>query len=251
MNSNHTFEYSNRRKQELRKFVWSLMEKNKVVKFPGAFNRIPNFIGSEKAAEKALEIDDLKKAKVVKANPDLAQKPLRELCLKLGKIVYMAVPKLKQEKCFIELNPKNLKGLESYASTINGAFKYGKIIYPTEMEKIDVMIVGCVAVNRKGAKVGKGGGYSDLEYAIGREFGIISEKTCIITTVHPLQIISEEIPMEKHDICLDWIVTENEIIKTENFYQKPKGIYWDILSKEKIESIPILKKLKSNTFNFN
>lgn len=232
------------KKQELRKKIWQRMEEMKISRFPGAFGRIPNFVGSEKAAKKVLELKGFENIETVKANPDSPQRPLREICLKEGKIVYMAVPKLKKEKCFIELNPKKLKGNEKLASSIKGAFKYGKFVAPTEMKKIDLVVVGCVAVNKKGAKVGKGGGYSDLEYALGREYGIVSENTLIITTVHPIQIIEKDIPMEKHDIPLDYIITTDEIIKTEERYIKPKGIYWDILTEEKINSIPILKKLK-------
>jgi hypothetical protein len=49
-----------------------------------------------------------------------------------------------------------------------------------------VYMAGSVAVNRAGARVGKGGGYSDLEYAIGREVGCIDGETRIATTVHAL-----------------------------------------------------------------
>lgn len=224
------------------------MEELKIAKFPiPIFGRIPNFVGSEKAAKKAFELEIFKDAKFIKINPDSPQQPLRELCLRNGKTLYMAVPKLKHEKCFIELDSMKIKGKEKQASTIKGAFKYGRKIFPWEMEKIDLVVVGCVAVNKYGAKVGKAGGYSDLEYAIGREYKKVSENTPIATTVHQVQIIENEIPMQKHDISIDYIITQEKIIKTENIYEKPKGIYWDILTEEKIQSIPILKKLRKVT----
>jgi 5-formyltetrahydrofolate cyclo-ligase len=156
----------------------------------------------------------------------------------------MAVPRLRKERCFIELKPHRLKGLEKMASTIKGAFKYGKAVLPQEMKPVDLIIAGVVAVNLEGAKVGKAGGYSDLEFAIAREFKLVSDATPIITTVHPIQVIEEEIPMQRHDISIDYIITPTQIIKTKRRYTKPKGIYWDILPQEKIESIPILQKLK-------
>lgn len=227
------------------------MEEKGIARFPlPTQGRIPNFVGAERAAEKVLELKEFKDAKVVKSNPDSPQRPLRELCLKNGKTVYMAVPRLKEEKCFIELSPKKLKGMERYASTIRGAFKYGRSVLPEGMEKVDLIVAGCVAVNKYGAKVGKSSGYSDLEYALAKDYNLISENTPTITTVHPIQIVEQEIPMEKHDIPLDCIITPYEIIKTEQKYRKPRGIYWDILSEEKINSIPILKKLREKSFNY-
>ena len=69
-----------------------------------------------------------------------------------------------------------------------------------EVRKIDLIVCGSVAVNRKGARVGKGGGYSDLEFALLTEEKKIGRDTPIITSVHPLQIVNESIPMTDHDI---------------------------------------------------
>jgi 5-formyltetrahydrofolate cyclo-ligase len=35
---------------------------------------------------------------------------LRQAALREGKIIYMAVPRLRRERCFIELDPKQLGG---------------------------------------------------------------------------------------------------------------------------------------------
>ena len=51
-----------------------------------------------------------------------------------------------------------------------------------------------------GYRLGKGGGYADLEYAMMRSLGFIDESTPVITTVHDCQIV--DIPdelMEDHD----------------------------------------------------
>ena len=91
--------------------------------------------------------------------------------------------------------------------------------------------------------MGKGGGYSDLEYGIARQFGLISDTTPVLTTVHPLQVVSGEIEMRVHDIPVDYIVTPDEIIATEHEYRKPEGIYWKLIQEEKLRGIPILRKL--------
>lgn len=230
-------------KQEIRKKIWDLLEKKNIARFPRpVYGRIPNFVGAQMAARKMGELKEWKNASAIKANPDSPQKWVRRKALKEGKVVYMAVPRLKKEKCFLQINPGEIESEK--AVTIKGAFTYGKEVFPWEMKEIDMLIVGSVAVNKNGARVGKGGGYSDLEFAIGREIGIITKNTVVVTTVHPLQILDIEIPMEKHDVPVDYIVTPSSIIASHTTYKKPHGINWDILKKEQIEKIPILQKLR-------
>jgi 5-formyltetrahydrofolate cyclo-ligase len=231
-------------KEEIRQEIWDLLEERNVVAFPrSVYGRIPNFIGANVAAEKLREISIWRKARVVKSNPDAPQKWVREIALKQGKTVYMAFPRLKQEKCFFKIDPKSISSV-SKASTIKGAFRYGEPVFPEDMDMVDIIIVGSVAVNTNGAKLGKGGGFSDLEYAIAREFEKIDEYTPAVTTVHQLQIIEDEIPMENHDVPLDYIVTRDSVITTDTTYQRPDGIAWDIVG-GKINEIPVLKILRA------
>lgn len=232
-------------KQRLREKVWDRMARLGVVRFPlPPHGRIPNFVGSERAALRVCELEVWQRAQVIKANPDSPQRPVRELALTQGKTVYMAVPRLRQRRCFVRLDPQKLPGLERAASTIRGAFRHGQLVTPSQMAAVDLIVVGCVAVNRQGAKLGKAGGYSDLEYALGREFGLVTEHTPVITTVHPVQVIKGPIPMEKHDVPIDYIITPDKIIRTERRYPKPEGIYWNLLDPKKLTHIPLLSELK-------
>ena len=231
-------------KYEIRLEIWKLLEEERVAIFPFPLEgRIPNFIGANIAADKLDELSLWRKARVIKTNPDSPQKWIREKALKHGKTVYMAVPRLKNEKCFLKIDPKKIINY-TQASTIKGAFRYGEALFPDEMEMIDVVVIGSVAVNQKGGKIGKGGGFSDLEYSIGRKFGIINEDTPTITTIHQLQLVDYEIPMEVHDVSIDFIITRNKVIRTKNIYSKPNRIYWNIIG-NKIFEIPILQKVKA------
>ncbi|HEY2921576.1 MAG TPA: 5-formyltetrahydrofolate cyclo-ligase, partial [Candidatus Binatia bacterium] len=104
-----------------------------------------------------------------------------------------------------------------------------------------LVVCGSVAVNRRGARVGKGGGYSDLEFALLTEQKKIAANTPIVTSVHPLQIVDEEMPMTEHDIPLSAIITPAEVIELQSSFSRPKGIYWSMLAQEKIDEIPVLK----------
>jgi len=232
-------------KQEIRDEVWSLLQSERVSRFPGARGRIPNFKGAEQCANKVAELEVWNEARVLKANPDSPQRAIRHLALRQGKTIYMAVPRLREEKCFIELDPKRLGKNLYAASSIKGAFQFGRQLAVKQMKPVDLIVCGSVAVRRDGARVGKGGGYSDLEYAISRELGIVSGRTPIITTVHPLQIVEHTIPIKPHDISLDFIVTPDEIIECRTRHRRPTGVYWEYLDEEKIAAIPLLKKMKA------
>lgn len=234
-------------KNRIREKVWRALEREGVAFFPGAHRRIPNFKGADKAAALLSKLPEWQKAHSIKANPDSPQRPIRHLALNAGKTIYMAVPRLGEKKCFIKLDPLKIPSQKFFeASSIQGAFRYGIAVHPKEISQIDLIVAGSVAVNRQGSRVGKGGGYSDLEYAIGREFGFVKENVVIVTTVHPLQIVDEDLPETDHDFRIDFIITPNEIIPTCRKGSRPKGIIKDHLSDVRISEIPILKEILSS-----
>ncbi|MCD6562619.1 MAG: 5-formyltetrahydrofolate cyclo-ligase [Thermoproteales archaeon] len=235
-----------REKERIREHIWRLLLEEKVARFPlPVRGRIPNFAGSIRAAIRLAQHEIFSKAKVVFVSPDSPQRPVRELVLKSGKILVMATPKLREG--FLILHRKNISPSEiKYASTIRGAFRYGiKVELPDY--KIDLKVTGSVAVTLDGRRLGKGGGYSDLEYAILRETGNIDNNTIIATTVHDLQIV-EHIPVTRHDVFLDYIFTPTRTIRTSKKFKNPSGIILEELDEDKIAKIPILKKLLTEKF---
>jgi 5-formyltetrahydrofolate cyclo-ligase len=228
-------------KDEIREEIWSLLQTRKVARFPGARGRIPNFIGAERCAQLLAETNYWKQARVLKCNPDSPQRAIRQRALAEGKTIYMAVPRLRDPQPFIELNPKKLRCSPHAASSIKGAAQYGTPVSLGQVKSMDLIVCGSVAVNRKGARVGKGGGYSDLEFALLTERKKIGPGTPIVTAVHPLQMIDDDIPMTEHDIPLSAIITPGEIIEIAAPLKRPRGIYWKMLPPEKIDAIPVLK----------
>jgi 5-formyltetrahydrofolate cyclo-ligase len=230
-----------RQKQKIRERVWNLIERKKVGRFPGIQGRIPNFVGAEKASARLEELEVWRKARCIKANPDSPQAPARKRALIEGKIVYMAVPRLREKECFLELDPKKIQDLRK-ASSIKGAFEVGRPVEIQDMRDIDLVLCGSVAVTRDGGRLGKGGGFSDLEYGLLREADKITANTPVVTTVHPLQIV-DEIPTLEHDFPLNYIVTPAEILACHHERPRPRGIYRDLLDPEKAAEIPCLQFL--------
>jgi 5-formyltetrahydrofolate cyclo-ligase len=188
----------------IREKIWKEMEEKKIAIFPlPCRGRIPNFKESNRAASKLREIEEYKNSKIIFVNPDAAQFHVRKRALIDGKKVVMATPKL--EHGFIILDPNKLKGKEREASSIKGAFKYGEVV--NELPEVDLAVEGCVAVDLKGNRLGKGGGYGDREIKMVRER---NEKAIVTTTCHSIQVI-KEIPVEEWDEKIDIIVTEKEI----------------------------------------
>ena len=97
-----------RSKDEVREAVWSAMEEARAAHTRKLHDRIPHFRGCETAAERVGELEAWRNARVIKGNPDKAQRPLRQLALEQGKTLYMAVPRLRQEQCFVELDPAHI-----------------------------------------------------------------------------------------------------------------------------------------------
>ena len=205
--------------------------------------RIPNFVGAEKAAAVLAASEPWKKAHVLKCNPDSAQQPVREIALREGKTLYMAVPKLKSPEPFIRIRGGDVSKPQ-YASTIRGGAAFGTPVSMEEVEKVDLVVAGCVAVNAHGARLGKGGGFSDLEFALTRAYGVVSKLTPVVTTVHSCQVLDEEIPMARQDEPVDYIATPERLIETGGRFPKPAGIHWDLLTERQILAIPILRQLR-------
>jgi 5-formyltetrahydrofolate cyclo-ligase len=234
-------------KAVLREEVWAGLVAGGASRFPGADGRIPNFVGAEAAAERLRGLTQWKTATTVKANPDAPQLPVRQRALEDGKTVFMAVPRLAGDAPFFRLLPARLPVSPRQAASIKGAARHGELVTLDELEPVDLAIVGCVAVSPNGARLGKGGGFSDLEYGLAYDAGLIDERTAMVTTVHELQVLdSGRIPETDHDFRLDVIVTPDRVINCRGTWRRNvrPGIRWQELTDAKIDAIPVLQRLR-------
>jgi len=97
---------------------------------------------------------------------------------------------------------RRLQRLKAHLNSVNQLKSFPKWISPK----------GSVAVDRFGNRLGKGGGYGDMEIKHLLYEKSISHDTPIVTTVHELQII-ESVPIEVHDQKINMIVTPKEITR--------------------------------------
>ncbi|ELY88834.1 5-formyltetrahydrofolate cyclo-ligase [Natrialba taiwanensis] len=254
-------------KEAVRERVWDDLEDSGVARFPfPPHGRIPNFENAAAAAARLADQPEWRAATTIKANPDAPQLPVRRRALRDGKTVYMAVPRLRDEKCFLKLDPDELEDYDA-ATTVSGSTDHGEQVGPAAVDEIDLIVSGSVAVcidptpvsnddsgSVDGSRIGKGEGYSDLEFAILTELELVDEETPVATTVHERQLLAGDdaaaISFDEHDVPMDLIVTPERVRRparqaseTRTGADRPDGIDWSLLSAERRAEMPVLGRL--------
>lgn len=233
-------------KAAIRDVIWKYIEENDLADFPRPVTRrIPNVKGAATAAEMIPTMEQFKKAHTIKINPDKPQEQARYLTIDAGKTLLVPTPRLRTG-LFNRIEPPAdaSKEILRICSTSQGVREYSKPISLEDKVKVDLVIVGSVAVSKSGLRIGKGEGFADLEWAMMTAMGAVNKDTVVITTVHDCQIV--DIPeklIEDHDLTVDYIVTQTEIIDCKNSRPKPTGIIWSKLEPVKLRRIPILRKI--------
>jgi len=167
-------------KELIRKKIWDLLTEKNIAIFPlPCHGRIPNFKGVNKTAKLLENLKIFKNSNWILVSPDSPQKPIRELVLKYNKNLIMPSPRLKSGFLLIKAPPSMAK----FASSLSNALKFSEKI--EKIPHIDLAIIGSVAVDLKGNRLGKGGGYGDREIKLAKNFG-----AKIISNIHSLQIVS-------------------------------------------------------------
>lgn len=233
-------------KDALRQEIWTALITSGIG-IGDPFNSIPNFVGANIAADRLAALPVWQAAKVIKCNPDSPQTHVRLNALREGKTLYMAYPRLAEEKCFLELKASDLllRGIAlEDAALWQNAINVGKQVAFEEMQPVDVAVTGCVAVTRAGGRTGKGAGFADIEFGLLRQTGLLGPQTPIVTTIHSSMVVADErLPIQPHDTFLTLIVTEKEVIETHVTGTQPTGIDWDRIQPDQFDTIPVLRRL--------
>jgi 5-formyltetrahydrofolate cyclo-ligase len=233
-------------KAALREEAWAAIRTAGATRFPGPEHRIPNFVGAEAAADRLRATDRWMQARAVKANPDSPQLPVRQRALEDGKTLFMAVPRLASEQPFIRLDPEHLTVKPRAAASIKGSSEHGQPVAVEDLDPVDVVVSGCVAVDPSGGRLGKGGGFSDLEFAVAAEAGLVDASTVVVTTVHERQVLAAgTVPTTSHDLHVDVIVTADQVVRCARprSWRLPQ-LHWNELTDDKIAAIPLLGRMR-------
>ncbi|XP_013771335.1 methenyltetrahydrofolate synthase domain-containing protein isoform X2 [Pundamilia nyererei] len=235
-------------KWDIRQKVWDYIEEKNLANFPRpVHNRIPNFKGAFAACAKVLELQAFIHTSEVKVDPDKPLEGARLAVLQARKTLLVPTPRLRTG-LFNRITPPEGASKEQLriCSSSQGVKDFSVPVGLDAKIKIDLMVVGSVAVSEKGFRIGKGEGFADLEYGMMASMGAVNESTVVVTVVHDCQVmdIPEDL-MGSHDLTVDYILTPTRVIKTDCQLPKPCGIIWNKLDTEKLQKIPILKKLRA------
>lgn len=160
------------RKDALRRGVWDALQKAHVARFPGAWGRIPNFVGAEAAAGRARGLDVCNGRASSSATPTPPNSHSAErLCRTAKSSTWpspVCAPQSVSSRSILRASVRPRYG----APPASLALRYtGAPVHPRDMPAVDLVVTGVVAAGRDGSRLGKGGGYSDLEGALLIEAG--------------------------------------------------------------------------------
>ncbi|BBI31835.1 hypothetical protein KCTCHS21_12340 [Cohnella abietis] len=79
-----------------------------------------------------------------------------------------------------------------------------------QSQALDVVLVPGLAFTKEGSRLGYGGGYYDRLYA--DRLGFSNPKTLWIGFAFANQVIADPLPMETHDLPLDGLATNEQVI---------------------------------------
>ena len=123
-------------------------------------HRIPNFLGSDDAADRLASLPEFKSANMIKVNPDTPQRRVSHQVLQGGKTLLTPQPRLRTG--FFQTLKRGSGNIsldvptEALTSS-KGAAKYGTPIDLYEQYTVDLVVVGSSAVcPTTGKRVGKG-----------------------------------------------------------------------------------------------
>jgi len=179
-------------KQAVRETVWDAFEERGEARFPfPPHDRIPNFAGADAACDRLTDTDAWASASTLKCNPDAPQLPCdaprsgtEKRCTSRRRgSRRRPVPPDRPRRS----RRRRVRRLESAdvdadgptvddATTVSGISTHGTPVAPEDVPHVDLVVAGSVGVTTDGARIGKGEGYSDLEWGVLSELGAVDRE---------------------------------------------------------------------------
>jgi 5-formyltetrahydrofolate cyclo-ligase len=210
---------------------------------------IADFVGSDLATARILELDAWKNADRVFITPDNSTELLRREAIRAGKTIIVTTYGIRRG--FLRLDPADVPAEEvSYAATLDGLDRYAVPVSLTELRgtgALGLLVTGGSAISRNGVRFGKGHGYFDLEWAMLSEIGLTDGSSQIVDIVHDDQVVDEDLQGEPHDVAVDWIITPERSIRVPDLERAPGRVLWDLIPGTEHEHLPPIIELRAMT----
>lgn len=105
-----------------------------------------------------------------------------------------------------EMTLRQIDHLEQLREGRFGIFEPGNVGHDHQAEEVDLMVIPGVGFDRTGHRIGFGKGYYD------RFLCHPAQRPALVGLCHDFQLISGDLPADRHDIRMDIIVTEQRVI---------------------------------------
>lgn len=238
--------------QQYRDEIWQTLRRvgKPDSRFHWDFSRfIADFVDNHLATARVTELAAWQEADEVFITPDNSTERLRREAIRAGKTILITTYGI--ERGFYRLEPAAVPPAEvSYAATLDGLDVYGTAVSLAELAggpPLRFMATGGSAVSRNGIRFGKGHGYCDLEWALLSEIGLTDSSTVIVDIVHDEQYVDELLEGERHDVPVDWIVTNRRSIAVPQTDRPPGQVYWEMIPGSEHEHLPPVVELRAMT----
>ncbi|MCK4413868.1 MAG: hypothetical protein KAY32_10005 [Candidatus Eisenbacteria sp.] len=233
------------RKAQIRQRVWERLTREGVALFPGAYGRTPRFRGQDRGIALLRDLPVWHAARRILVQPDLGLEQVRRQVLADGRT--LIVPDLSRTEpgWILEVAPGEPLpafglGVPGRAAKETAAQHY---LRGSATAPVDLLIVGAVAVDRRGTRIGRGLGSADLVYALGRDRGFVRPETPVVVLVHPLQFFDEHTDREPTDLPIDIVVTPAEVVAVQAVVMRPKGLHPRMITPERLGRFPGLRRI--------
>lgn len=209
---------------------------------------ICDFEGSEKCADRILDMDALKNRgdRRVFITPDNCLEDLRHKLITRGVPFVMTTYGI--VRGFYELDPSKIPASDHrYAATLDGFDRYATPVSLDRLRrgnKFSLLVTGGSAVSSNGVRFGKGHGYFDFEWAVLSELGLIDQSSVVADVVHDCQFVNDVMPAERHDVAVDWVVTPTRAIHIDQAARQRGQVYWEMIPGTEFERLSIVAELR-------
>jgi 5-formyltetrahydrofolate cyclo-ligase len=231
------------RKAQIRNRVWDLLRRQAIVRGPGVYGRTPRFRGASQSAARLRTSDLWRQAQRVLVLRERVLEGVRQAAIEDGK--QLLIPDLRRQEpgWVLEVDARGLDSAATGAVARDAEYADAPYLRGREVEPVDLMVVGAVAVSGDGDRVGKGRGEADLVYALGRERGFLGPETPVVVLVHDLQVVEGVGAREPTDLPIDLIVTPERLIRVDPILMRPKGLHPSMITPQRLRDFPGLRAI--------
>lgn len=206
---------------------------------------VPEFDGIEECVRQLVDRIEYRSARHLFVTPDNSTERVRRRALDDGKVVVVST--YGQRRGMVLLDPAEIPPeRRELASTLDGMERCGQSLSLDDLRDlppIELIVTGAFAVTPQGIHVDSNADYFDLEWGLLAELNLVSDATRVVALVHAAQVIDVPLALEPHEIALDLLITSEGLIATGQVHDRPKGVAWEDLADEVVETTPYLRQL--------